>query len=611
MKRKRVVNQNRSHIQQNSRKKCYANKGSIQAKTIEYMEDFANMGYWTYNFRSNMVYTSDGAMRILGSDQSKKYKRLDRSSLSKLDPQTRNDLYEMALKVRKNHTLCKKDITYNEEEGLEKKLRVMQTMGDTSTILGFVQDVTSWYDREKDIRDQLKLIQDVIDTVPIPVFMKNLEGEYKHCNKALLEMLGLERNEIIGKTSYDVASPLEVELYIKTDEELIKHGGVKKYETSVHPKNDAPHLCMLEKVLLKDTSERPIGIVGTLRDITEDKKKSDHIQKLMTLKDAMMEITHAIMDNRSETDLFHLILDKALAAIERADHGTVLMRDEDGLYRPVAWNGYNRDIEAFEIELSNSFVWRASNGVIGKSVLINDLSVYLDQDVPDLSASKSGLKINSSLCSPIIVEGEVIGLMNLDSTLRDAFDTSDLALSEYMREQLEIALTRRKLYDKVVFLSRHDELTGLYNRRFFEEFAERTLKRSKRYNEKFCLAVFDLNGLKHINDTYGHQCGDRVIKLFAETLDNSFRETDILGRYGGDEFVGIFLESDSDFLRKRLEVVAKELQDKMIYCGEEEVPCSFSFGVASYPADGDSYNKLVSVADKNMYDFKKAFKRKK
>ncbi|GKT34236.1 diguanylate cyclase, partial [Aduncisulcus paluster] len=181
-------------------------------------------------------------------------------------------------------------------------------------------------------------------------------------------------------------------------------------------------------------------------------------------------------------------------------------------------------------------------GKMKKSVLINDLSQFLTENIPDMADSSSGRYINASLCSPILVEGEVIGLLNLDSTMVGAFDDSDLDLAEYMREQLEIALTRRQLYDKIVYLSRHDEVTGLYNRRFFEEFAERTLKRSRRYDEKFCLAVFDLNGLKQVNDNYGHQCGDEIIKTFAKALRESFRETDILGRYGGDEFVGIFLE---------------------------------------------------------------------
>ncbi len=202
----------------------------------------------------------------------------------------------------------------------------------------------------------------------------------------------------------------------------------------------------------------------------------------------------------------------------------------------------------------------------------------------------------------------MIGLLNLDSTLLNAFDDSDLELAEYMREQLEIALTRRKLYDRVVYLSRHDELTGLYNRRFFEEFARRTLKRSQRYEEKFCLVVFDLNRLKHINDTYGHQCGDEIIRTFARTLRESFRETDILGRYGGDEFVGVFLESDRDFLHRRLEEVLDKLKDSPVVLENREVVCSFSYGIASFPEDGDSYNKLVSVADTNMYNYKKSFK---
>lgn len=464
-------------------------------------------------------------------------------------------------------------------------------------------------DPEKNMKDQLKLTQDIIDAIPIPIFMKNLDGELKNCNQAFLDFMGMKKDELIGKTAYDLGDPLDMDMYAKTDTDIIKQGGVVKYETRICVSEAQPRQCILKKALLKDTSHKPIGIVGTLRDITEDKKRGTHIEKLMKLKDAMMEITHAIMDNRSETELFNLILDKGLDAIERADHGTVLMRDEDGLFRPVAWRGYeDGSIIDFELELESSFVWRATKGSMEKSVRINDLSVYFKERVPDMADSNSDLYVIASLCSPIIVEGEVIGLMNLDSTLLNAFDDSDLALSEYMREQLEIALTRRKLYDKVIYLSRHDELTGLYNRRFFEEYAERTLKRSQRYGEKFCLAVFDMNGLKSINDTYGHQCGDEVIKLFSSTLRESFRETDILGRYGGDEFVGIFLESDKAFLRTRLETVLDRLNEHAIESDGKDIICSFSYGLASYPEDGDSYNKLVSVADSNMYSYKKAIK---
>lgn len=106
--------------------------------------------------------------------------------------------------------------------------------------------------------------------------MKNIDGEFKNCNKAFLEFLGVTRDKIIGKTAYEFGDPLEVEKYAKkTDAELIKKtGGVVKYETFVKGKGLKPYQCVLKKkALLKDTSLRTIGIVGTLRDITEDKKK--------------------------------------------------------------------------------------------------------------------------------------------------------------------------------------------------------------------------------------------------------------------------------------------------------------------------------------------------
>jgi len=494
-------------------------------------------------------------------------------------------------------------------EGQKKTIEYMKELGQRGHWVHLPRSDSGKL-TECTLKNQLKLTQDIMDTIPMPIFMKNLEGEFKNCNKAFLNILGLEMDQVIGKKASELGDPVDARKYVQTDEDLIESGGVAAYETYVSHQSKEKYLCQLRKALLKDMGNQPIGIVGTLQNITEDRKKSIHIEKLLRLKDAMMEITHAIMDNRDEEDLFHLILDKGLATLDKADHGTILMLDDTGLFKPVAWRGYASDsIKNFELNLEKSFVWQATSGSMEKSVLINDLSVYFNETVPEMADSSNGVEIHASLCSPIIVEGEVIGLMNLDSTIKHAFNDSDLTLSEYMREQLEIALTKRKLYDRVVFLSRHDELTGLYNRRFFEEYAHRILVRSRRYKERFCLAVIDLNGLKTINDTYGHQCGDEIIHLFAGVLEDSFRESDILGRYGGDEFVGIFLETDKERLKTRLDHVIDQLDKRDFEYEGRKIQCSFSYGVAAFPEDGDSYNKLVSVADKQMYAFKKSVKK--
>ncbi len=579
-------------------------KMAVYQKTVEYMEELGQLGYVAYDYETDQIQFSEGAKQIFGIEFSE-HTNWRKGLPESLDMDTRRMIHRLVAQARRNGSFEKTDIEKRCEDGTLKMLRVLFGMVEESLIVCIVQDMSEWNRRELEIRNQLQLTQDIIDAIPLPMFMKDLQGTYEICNDALLKLLKYDRDCFMGLAECDEENPLNAENYTLYEQPLIKSGGVITYEMFVKRADSEERQCVMTKSLVSNSENHPVGIVGTLRDVTEDKRDIEHIEKLLGLKDAMMEITHAIMDNRSEAELFDLILDKGLDTIESADHGTILMKDDDGLFRPVAWRGYTHDAMAdFELSLKQSFVWRATQGSMNHSVRINDLSAYLVEDVPDLATSELENRINASLCSPIVVEGEIIGLMNLDSTRDNAFDESDLTLSEYMREQLEIALTKRKLYDRVIYLSRHDELTGVYNRRYFEEIAEQMLKRAKRYKESFCIVVFDLDGLKKINDTYGHQCGDEVIKRFAATMSRTVRETDLLARYGGDEFIGLFDNSDADRLRERLLGIAKQLRESPVSFGDHQIVSSFSFGIAVYPSHGDSYNKLVSVADKRMYAFK-------
>ena len=87
------------------------------------------------------------------------------------------------------------------------------------------------------------------------------------------------------------------------------------------------------------------------------------------------------------------------------------------------------------------------------------------------------------------------------------------------------------------------KLTNIYNRRSFEDIFDKILNKALRYNESFYLVTFDLNNLKHINDTFGHLNGDEFIKSFVNKLKKSIRNSDVLARYGGDEFVGVFFNT--------------------------------------------------------------------
>lgn len=156
------------------------------------------------------------------------------------------------------------------------------------------------------------------------------------------------------------------------------------------------------------------------------------------------------------------------------------------------------------------------------------------------------------------------------------------------------------------FLSAHDALTGLPNRRSYDERLTLSLARAKRQGEKVGLLMFDLNGFKAINDTHGHSTGDWLLKEVAQRLKSSVREIDLVARLGGDEFAVV---ADNIKSNKDLAVIALKLQkaiEQPARVNNQELSFGASFGVAIYPDHATEQTELEELADKAMYRAKKA-----
>ncbi|MCL5288296.1 MAG: GGDEF domain-containing protein [Acidobacteria bacterium] len=162
-----------------------------------------------------------------------------------------------------------------------------------------------------------------------------------------------------------------------------------------------------------------------------------------------------------------------------------------------------------------------------------------------------------------------------------------------------------RLFDQVRHLASSDPLTGLANYRRFLDVLNTEMERSRRTRRPFAVLFLDLDGLKKINDTYGHVAGSRAICRMADVLRSHCRTVDTAARYGGDEFALILPETGSE--------AAANVVDRINACldSDTEVPrVSASMGVAVYPLHGDSLEKLLSTADKLLYAVKKRQRRK-
>ncbi len=155
--------------------------------------------------------------------------------------------------------------------------------------------------------------------------------------------------------------------------------------------------------------------------------------------------------------------------------------------------------------------------------------------------------------------------------------------------------------NKTKLLSETDELTGLYNRRGFAIAVDPLFGQAVRYKREASMLMIDVDRLKDVNDTFGHETGDRTLKLIAQCIVNELRQTDVVARYGGDEFVALLSETPASGALE----VSSRIKEAVAACrldhGHKPVTMSVSIGIASYPDDGHNIDSLLMRADRAMY----------
>ena len=152
----------------------------------------------------------------------------------------------------------------------------------------------------------------------------------------------------------------------------------------------------------------------------------------------------------------------------------------------------------------------------------------------------------------------------------------------------------------------YDPLTGAYNRNFIEEYIKEEVRKAKRLKERFCILLVDLNDFKQVNDRYGHNAGDTVLRRVVEELRKRLREYDMIARWGGDEFLVVLpAEKETNIL----EVANRLVGDFAVRY--EDVTITLSVGYACFPIDGSDLQRLIEIADSRMYRSKSILKEAK
>ncbi|MGD2080249.1 MAG: sensor domain-containing diguanylate cyclase, partial [Nitrospirota bacterium] len=209
---------------------------------------------------------------------------------------------------------------------------------------------------------------------------------------------------------------------------------------------------------------------------------------------------------------------------------------------------------------------------------------------------------------PLRAGADVLGCLVLASRKETVFDFDLASLLSLIGNNLSMIADKVRLFQETQRLAITDGLTGLYNIRHFYTELDKEIARSERYSSSFSIALFDIDDFKVINDTFGHQAGDEVLRDVAEMILHVSRKTDVVARYGGEEFITLLPNTAKEEAFNHACRIRDAVELKR-YLGSDSVSLTISGGVASYPEDATEAKNLLSAADMAMYGAKASGKK--
>ena len=244
-----------------------------------------------------------------------------------------------------------------------------------------------------------------------------------------------------------------------------------------------------------------------------------------------------------------------------------------------------------------------NSAILRKRPLISAITSPEDILLPLLPGSA----VRSYLGIPLVFKEQVQGLLALYDSRPHRFSERDIRVAEPFANQVAVSLENSRLFDELNRLAVYDSLTGLLNRRAFDKEAQKEFERARRYKRPLSLVLFDIDHFKDVNDKHGHLIGDHVLRVLAGTVRKTTRSTDIVCRWGGEEFIILMPEQGRDQALATAERLRQEVSNLRIVTLAGEMTLTISLGVANLKRQEDeTLEDLIGRADAAMYEAKAA-----
>lgn len=260
------------------------------------------------------------------------------------------------------------------------------------------------------------------------------------------------------------------------------------------------------------------------------------------------------------------------------------------------------------------------NAIVKDSIIANDSNTWLswflrnqreplvisnfaDENIelPLLSPNEGNLAIASFVALSLRVKDRLLGALIIGGKQKGQFSGNQARMLSILCSQASLALENALIHQRIGRLAITDGLTELYNHRYFQESLNREITRQERIKGKFSLLLLDIDDFKKLNDRYGHQAGDLVLKGISAILKSEAREADVLARYGGEEFALLLLDTDKKGSIKMGDRICRAVGEQEFKFGKKIERITISGGIACWPTDAQEKQLLIRRADRALY----------
>jgi len=457
---------------------------------------------------------------------------------------------------------------------------------------GSAKDVTRRREIESRLTEEKARFEQLFAAAPEAIVLCANDATVLRVNEEFTRLFGYSEDEAIGQDIDDlVAKGLNgLHEHATHVTSSIAGGETTLAETRRRRKNgDLIDVSILGRSIVVDGEQ--IALYAIYRDISARVEAENALAAARVKVERLHEAADALGSAESEDEVYRVTVDAAERVLGFSfgilciiEEGSFVCRAASSSVEPERLPRAPIEPVGIAIESLDS----------GQPVIVND---------PNPSSLPNGMPPTSRslVCAPI---GK-IGIFQAASTEVGTFDEEDGRLLAILLGHTAVAVERLRLQDELVRQARHDALTGVYNRHYFNELIAQEVLRAFRYDHPIGLLMIDVDRFKEINDRYGHQTGDMVLKEIASVLRATVRATDMIVRYGGDEFLVVLTETGEDAEEAAIRIrAAVRSNETLREISRFDVTVSVG-SIFWHPETERSIEEALAEADARMYDDKR------